>query len=249
MMRLLTSLCLTAFTLLVSLATAADQPRPPASKKRVLIVTGVDWKGHLWKQTAPALRQVIEQDPRLEVRIVEDPAFLACDAVRDYDVLVLHFKNYAPIAREKAVKANLLHAVEGGVGLVVLHFACGAFEDWPEYRQLVGKVWDRKNTHDPFRRFTVRIVNHDHPITRGLKDFETSDELYICLEGERPVDLLATARSIRTGQDHPMAFAFTYGRGRVFHTPLGHNVAALTGRGPAELIRRGTVWAAGLTPK
>ncbi|NOX57208.1 MAG: ThuA domain-containing protein, partial [Planctomycetes bacterium] len=79
----------------------------------------------------------------------------------------------------------------------------------------------RKNTHDPFRRFIVRIVNHDHPVTQGLKDFETTDELYICLEGDRPVDLLATARSVKTGKDHPMAFALMYGQGRVFHTPLG----------------------------
>ncbi|HID23440.1 MAG TPA: ThuA domain-containing protein [Planctomycetaceae bacterium] len=231
----------------VPFLSAADPSQPPPQKKRVLIVTGVDWKGHLWKETAPALRRVIEQDPRLEVRIVEDPAFLACEAVRDYDVIVLHFKNYDPVPRESRVKARLLQAVKSGTGLVVLHFACGAFEDWPEYRELVGKVWDRKNTHDPYRRFTVRIVAPDHAITRGMKDFQTTDELYICLEGERPVDLLATARSITTGKDHPMAFAFTYGQGRVFHTPLGHNVQAITGAGPAELIRRGTAWVAGLS--
>ena len=47
-----------------------------------------------------------------------------------------------------------------------------------------------------------------------------------------------------------MAFVLDYGKGRVFHTTLGHDVKALTTPGTSELIRRGAVWAAGreLTP-
>jgi type 1 glutamine amidotransferase len=91
-------------------------------------------------------------------------------------------------------------------------------------------------------------VNQDHPVTRGLDSFDADDELYTCLAGERPITVLATARSKVTGKDHPMAFAFEYGKGRVFHTPLGHDVKALTLPGPAELIRRGCAWAAGQDP-
>ena len=39
-------------------------------------------------------------------------------------------------------------------------------------------------------------------------------------------EVLATAHSKVTGKDHPMAFVFEYGKGRVFHTPLGHDVRA-----------------------
>ena len=42
-----------------------------------------------------------------------------------------------------------------------------------------------------------------------------------------------------------MAFALTHGKGRVFHTTLGHDVKALTVPGANELIRRGALWAAG----
>ena len=45
-----------------------------------------------------------------------------------------------------------------------------------------------------------------------------------------------------------MAFAFEYGKGRVFHTPLGHDVKAFTLPGPAELIRRGCHGLPGRTP-
>lgn len=42
-----------------------------------------------------------------------------------------------------------------------------------------------------------------------------------------------------------MAFVLDYGKGRVFHTPLGHDARAIRIPGTAELIRRGTAWAAG----
>ena len=39
----------------------------------------------------PAIRKVLEEDKRFDVRIVEDPEFLASSAVSDYDVIFLHF--------------------------------------------------------------------------------------------------------------------------------------------------------------
>lgn len=234
---------------LVGAATEQKQPegKPPEEKARVVIVTGVDWKGHKWRETAPAVRRLLERDGRFEVKIVETPDFLASDELFEFDELVLHFKNYEPLKQQEKAKANLAEFVRRGNGLVLLHFACGAFENWPEFADLAGRVWDQKTTHDPRGPFTVKIRDVDHPVTRGMRDFEADDELYICLTGDRPIDLLATARSKKTGRDHAMAFAFRFGRGRVFHTPLGHDVKAIEMPGTAALIRRGSAWAAGLS--
>jgi type 1 glutamine amidotransferase len=81
-----------------------------------------------------------------------------------------------------------------------------------------------------------------------MEDFQADDELYFCLVGDHPIEILATARSKVTKKDHPMAFVSRYGKGRVFHTPLGHDVKAFQMPGVAELIRRGTAWAAGQPP-
>jgi hypothetical protein len=62
------------------------------------------------------------------------------------------------------------------------------------------------------------------------------------------VELLASARSKLTKHDHPMALVHTYGKGRVFLTPLGHDAKALRVAGTAELIRRATAWVAGREP-
>jgi type 1 glutamine amidotransferase len=81
-----------------------------------------------------------------------------------------------------------------------------------------------------------------------MKDFQADDELYVCLTGQRSVEVLATAHSKITNKDHPMAFVFEYGKGRVFHTPLGHDVRAIEMPGVAELIRRGCLWTARKLP-
>lgn len=236
-----------AFVAILSAALAFGA-EPPVQRDstpiRVLIVTGEDHPGHLWKETAPTLRAVLEKDKRFQVRIVEDPAFLASEAINAYDVLLLHFKDYAPIAGVEKARVNLANFVKAGKGLVVFHFACGAFEDWPEYAALAGRVWDRKNSHDPRGPFTVRIVKPDHPITREMRDFQADDELYTCLSGDAPVDVLAVARSKVSGQEHPMAMALNYGEGRVFNTPLGHDKKSIEMPGVQELIVRGTLWVA-----
>ena len=217
--------------------------------KQVLIVTGMDHPAHNWRQTAPALSEVLQKDPRLQVRIIEDPHFLDSSALHRYDVVVLHFMNWQQPAPGAKARSNLRQFVHGGKGLFIVHFACGAFQDWPEFRDLAGRVWDPKlRAHDPRGPFRVNITDVNHPITEGMRSFETDDELYTCLVGDRAVKVLATARSKVDGKVHPMAFVFSYGHGRVFHCTLGHDVRAITNPNVAELFRRGCAWAAGLAP-
>lgn len=217
--------------------------------KKVIIVTGADHPAHNWRQTAPALADVLRRDKRLVVTAVDDPNFLALPKLREYDVVVLHFMKWEQPTPGQKERENLQKFVQDGKGLFILHFGSGSFYDWPEFRNLAGRVWDPKlPAHDPKGPFHVNIIDTEHAITKGLQSFDTDDELYTCLAGERPITLLATARAKVDGKDHPMAFVFNYGKGRVFHTALGHDVAAITNSNVAELFRRGCAWAAGLPP-
>ncbi|MCU0961181.1 MAG: ThuA domain-containing protein [Pirellulaceae bacterium] len=239
------STALAAMVLLLAVSALPATRGADADSICVLIVTGNDYPGHVWRETTPAVRQILEQDPRMIVRVIEDPEFLASPALDQYDVVVLHYMNWESPDPSPAASQRLQQFVHNGKGLVLLHFACGAWPNWPEFANLAGRIWDKVNSHDPRGPFRVDVVDQNHPVTRGLASFETDDELYIGLTGQRPITVLATAHSKVTNQDHPMAFVFDYGGGRVFHTPLGHDVKAFTLPGPAELIRRGCVWAAG----
>jgi type 1 glutamine amidotransferase len=148
----------------------------------------------------------------------------------------------------KACQDALKGFVEGGKGLVLVHFACGAFPGWDEFVKIAGRDYDKKlRGHDPHGTFRVNIVKPDHPVMKGMEAFDTVDELYTCLGGDTPIEVLASSMSKVDKKDYPMAFVLQYGKGRVFHSPLGHDVRAF----PApvgELFRRGTAWAAGLAP-
>ena len=230
---------------------AADETpdrRPTESRQRVMIVTGEDYEGHRWQETAPLLKAQLAQDPRLAVEVTEDLLFLRAPQIHDYDVVMLHFKNYDAHVPGYGGFDNLAKFVKDGGGLVLVHFACGAFQEFRgDFVKLGGRVWNPElRGHDPYGRFAVEIVEEDHPITRGLDGFETTDELYTCLDGKTPITLLAQARSKVDKQLYPIAFVLHYGNGRVFHTPLGHDVRAFGTPGTMALIRRGTAWASGL---
>jgi type 1 glutamine amidotransferase len=221
--------------------------KPPQA--RILLVTGNDYPGHAWRQTAPALAEQIRQDKRLQVSVVEDPEFLANPAVFGFDAMVMHWMNWESPSPGPTARENLSQYVASGRGLVLVHFACGAFQDWPEFAKLAGRVYDAKlPPHDARGPFEVKLTTVAHPVTAGLKSFQADDELYTCLGGNLPIEVLATARSKVTAQDHPMAFALNYEKGRVFHSPLGHDVKALTIPEVSELFRRAAAWTAGLAP-
>jgi type 1 glutamine amidotransferase len=130
-------------------------------------------------------------------------------------------------------RADLLSFVrDDGKGFVAAHSAATAFFSWPEFGDLLGGRFDEHPwqitdaaivVEDPafpaMKGFPGRVVLNDEHYQ--LKDWSRSRVRVLARIDPASVDLRAPLVH-RTDGDFPVAWAKTYGKGRVFYSTLGH---------------------------
>jgi len=223
---------------------------------KVLLISGNEnHKWHNWEENTPLIREALQAEGDIEATVALDIEVLAED-LSEFDVLAFNYCNWHdPKEPSETAKTNVIAFGEQGKGIVVLHFANGAFHfslpeaeasDWPEYRRIVPRAWDHHggSAHDDYGTFTVRILDEAHPITQGIPAFETQDELYFDQRGEVEIHPLYAAVSKITNREEPLAWTSAYRNSRVYQTLLGHDRHGYAAAEVRETLRRAVRWVA-----
>ena len=167
-----------------------------------------------------------------------------------YDVIVLY--NFAQKITPKQ-QQNLVHLLEKGVGLLVLHHANDAYPDWKLYQDISGVEshfgpWEKEGVamkpsgFTGGRKFRVHVEDKKHPITKDLEDYDFQDETY-CRRTFRP-DIHVLLTTDEPTSDKPLAWVKTFRKARVCYLQSGHAENAYRNSNYRTLVSRAIRWVA-----
>ena len=221
---------------------------------RVLLLTGAN--NHNWSETTASLKKVYASTPKFFVTVNETPWDMTPEQLTSCDVVFFNWNTFGKDKREwnQTMKDAFISWVKKGGNVVIFHAGGSIFYNWPEFMSLIGGTWEKGTFHPAQQEYTVKIVNSDHPITKGMKDFVTFDEPWQKLSNRNPdrkVLVTATIPKEKTGKvgggsGEPEVVAMTTAleKGRCFNLVLGHSGKSIENEGCTALILRGTEWAA-----
>ena len=216
--------------------------------RKALVVYG-GWDGHQPREVGALLAQGLREDG-FDVDLSDSLDAFDAPRLAGLSLIVPHWT----MGRITAAQLNpVLSAVrDGGVGIAGCHGGmCDAFRESTDWHFMTGGQWVAHPGNDG-TRYTVRVTNRDHPITRGIADFDVSSEQYY-LHVDPAVKVLATTRfpladgpHVSNGPvDMPVLWTKRFGKGRVFYSSIGHTPQAVAAEPHLTLLRRGFQWAAG----
>jgi len=235
----------------------------PARPRRVLIwitprhlMEQDPHKGYCIPYGTAALEAIGRKTGAFDPRASDDLALYLPDQIRQFDAIVMNnssgpwitptaedlarevFQRHGPDAAtiEAVLRRSLLDYVEGGGGLLVLHYAIAANRHWPEFTQLMGASF---LGHPWNEEIGVTVEDRSSALVAAFDErgFRLADEIY---EYGDPYDRQAlrvllsldTSRSNmkvpwihRQDGDFALAWVKSYGNGRIFNTSFGHRTA------------------------
>jgi uncharacterized protein len=222
--RILTALVIAALACRREvMPTAPTTQGPPAAAPiRVLMVTATAAFRH---DAIPTARQAMARlagGGEISVTNTEDVSTLVRSTLDGYDVLFFALTS-GELPLSVAQKNAIVGFVSGGKGFLGVHSATDTLYEWPDYGALVGAYF---REHPWTQEASVIVEDRSHPSTTGLGDrFALVEEFYTFRDNPRArvqVLLRLDAASVGATGDYPLAWAHSYGNGRVYYNALGH---------------------------
>lgn len=197
---------------------------------------------------------------RYDVLITQDGAEVTGEKLARYQAVVFFTAGNPPGVDQDA----LIEWVRAGGAFVGIHSTANTFQNHPPFGAMLGANYDRRpwrTAQNPQTKVTLLVNDRTHPATRHLgHSFEFTDDIYQFKNFDRrQVQLLLSLspasvdlthpKMNQADKDLPVAWARSFGAGRVFYTALGD--WETTWQDPRYLthLTEGIAWAMAALPR
>jgi type 1 glutamine amidotransferase len=271
-LSLLAALALLAFA---TQAPAQEFPDPWPGKKKVLAIADVStaYQHDSVSHALATIERLGRESGEYMTIIRTDTQLVTKDPVMNGDSPVLNAKNLeffdaifffgaGPGTLSQEQMDDLLSFVrDDGKGFVAAHTGDNAYQQYPEYREMIGGLWDHPWTKSENLEIDLPILVEDagHPIMQALpSDFTVFDEAAVhqapySRDNVRVLASLdlasvdpALGRDPANDRDVPIAWVKEYGQGRVFYSTLGHSDQSWDNPQVQQMFLDAIRWALGL---
>ena len=227
-----------------ALAIFSCTAQTPPQVKVLMLVGGLyhDYDS-LPKTLSANLHSQLRGSVDADFTITKDLGMLRKTELSKYDALVINVCEQTPLTSDE--KSGLLDSVRGGLPLVALHCTFWSFQDWPEFKQLLGAFVPG---HDHFGLFCLEAASPDSPILKNVQPrFELTDEPYIVNDRDPSIDVIV--RSCKPIQNRPglepEVWTKMFSKGRVFAMTSGHDAKSQDDPEYLKVLANGLRWALG----
>ena len=206
---------------------------------RLLLLTG---GRHPYHESTPILTRTLRGAGHT-VKVSNSAKELASPTLKGYDAIVLNTRRKPDAENDlsTAQRQGLRSFVQSGGGLVSIHISPDSCPDWPDMKKITGGGWvSGVSNHPPYGKMTVHVRKPAHPCAKGVKDFQTDDELYCDLDIQPGIDVFLGAP--HAAKERPLGWTLTYGSGKVCNIALGHNGLSHQNKSFQKLVLNGVAW-------
>ena len=222
---------------------AALQAAPTCDPEPINVLMLVGGPAHDFEELPLKLAEKLGVDGDVRTRVTHEIKDFNQANLADVDVMMFNccIKEMPP----ESVRRAIIAALADGKGLVAMHCAFWCFQQWPEWREIVGGIFE---VHDKYGPVEAVVVDGQNPILQGVPNrFMFEDEAYVVVERSENERALVNGVKTHGGHPTPEALVWTkrYLGSRIFAIMFGHDAKSQLDPVFLMMLRNGIRWSDG----